>query len=332
MPEESGTASEGGAKSALVVLGMHRSGTSALSRALSFLGHDQPSDLMSPQRDNPTGFWEADGIVNLNAAIMDELGITWDRPRLLVAPGASVQGSHEPIQDWIRARHLGAAREALARSYQGKPRIVIKDPRLCLLTDLWDAALEQSGYAVTYLLIHRDPREVAQSLSARNNIGAALSYQLWLHYNLGALGALARRGSGHVVTYAELLGERHALIERLGDGLGITATPMAADMRAALDQFLDSDLRHHRLPPAAPGAAPLVPAIVKRLELLLGAWNTAPPDAKLQELTALNEVFEQHCLFAGNFSLVQPVQAAQEVHPNDHPLPLVAEGKSDQAP
>src|SRR5438270_8290806 len=125
MEAASETTREDGAKSALVVLGMHRSGTSALSRCLSFLGHEQPSDLMRPQRDNPTGFWESDGIVDLNAAIMDELGIAWDQPKLLVLPGAAIAGSRKPVEHLIRQRHLAAAKEALARSYQDKPRIVI---------------------------------------------------------------------------------------------------------------------------------------------------------------------------------------------------------------
>jgi hypothetical protein len=336
------TTSEGGAKSALVVLGMHRSGTSALSRSLSFLGYEQPSDLMRPQRDNPTGFWESDGIVSLNAAIMNELGIAWDQPKLPVLPCAAVAGSRKPVEDLIRRRHLAAAKETLVRSYQDKPRIVIKDPRICLLTDLWDTALAQSGYAVTYLLIHRDPREVAQSLGTRNNIDAPLSHQLWLRYNLAALGMLARSGPGYVVTYAELLADRHALIERLGRRLNLMATAMNAETREALGRFLDDGLRHHRLTPAAHGSSPLVPAIVRRLEILLAAWNSAAPDAQQQELAALEEVFEQHCLFAGSFSIVQssqpgqpshpeqPSQPAHEATPNAEPLPAVADRPADQ--
>ena len=287
---------------------------------------------MRPQRDNPTGFWESDGIVDLNAAIMDELGIAWDQPKLLVLPGAAIAGSRKPVEHLIRQRHLAAAKEALARSYQDKPRIVIKDPRICLLTDLWDTALAQSGYRVSYLLIHRDPREVGQSLGTRNNIGATLSHQLWLRYNLAALGALAGSGAGYVVTYAELLADRHALIERLGRRLNLIATAMNAETREALDQFLDDDLRHHRLTLAAHGSSPLVPAIVRRLEILLGAWNGAAPDARQQELAALEEVFEQHCLFAGNFTLVQPSQpeAAHEVAPNAEPLPAIIDSPDDQ--
>lgn len=297
-----------GAKSALVVLGMHRSGTSSLSRALSFLGHEQPTDLMKPQRDNPTGFWEADGIVALNASIMDELGFAWDQPKLLFTPGASREASEEAIRQRIKQRHLVAAKDVLARSYENKPCIVMKDPRLCLLSDLWDAALVQSGYQPTYLLIHRNPIEVGQSLRVRNDISAARALQLWLQHNLGALGLLARQQRGYVIAYAELLAQRHMLIERLSEALAIPVIPMAASTRIELDQFLDPGLRHYDLSPIAEDDSPLTPEIVKGLSALLSAWNGSESDKRRQELAALVREFEQHCLFAGNVGIVKPVE------------------------
>jgi hypothetical protein len=305
MPPGSEAISDDGMKSALVVLGMHRSGTSALSRALSFLGYAQPSDLVAPQPDNSSGSWEAQGITSLNTSILDELGAGWDQPKLLFTPGASIETSRDRILGWIRERHLAAAEDALAQSYDGEARIVVKDPRICLLTDLWETALAQSGYEATYLLIHRNPLEVARSLKARDNIGAARAQQLWLHYNLGALGALARQERGCVVAYSDLLEERHALIERLSETLGIAATPMTEDAEAELDHFFDPKLRHHNLPAAAAELSPLVPAIVKRLQTLLHAWNDLASDARQQELTSIGGEFEQHSLFAGNFKAVQ---------------------------
>jgi len=316
MPAEREAIGEGGGKSALVVLGMHRSGTSALSRALSFLGYAQPSDLMSPGHDNPTGFWEARGIAQLNTSIMDELGAAWDQPKLLVTPGAWIETGRHRIRRWIRARHLAAAMETLARSYGGKQRIVIKDPRICLLSDLWKAALGRSGYAPTYLLIHRNPLEVARSLKTRDGIGSARVQQLWLHYNLAALRALAREERGCVIAYADLLAERHVLIERLSESLGIPAAPMTEEARAELDRFLDAGLRHHSLPqPAEDGSSPLVPAIVKRLDALLHGWNGAAAQVRQRELTALANEFEQHCLLAGSVKIVLPPAEESEPSP-----------------
>ena len=45
------------ADAGLLVLGMHRSGTSMFTRALNLLGMELGQPLMAPQPDNPKGFW-----------------------------------------------------------------------------------------------------------------------------------------------------------------------------------------------------------------------------------------------------------------------------------
>ena len=46
------------AKEAVLISGMHRSGTAAASRALSFLGYSQPQLLTEAGPGNPTGYWQ----------------------------------------------------------------------------------------------------------------------------------------------------------------------------------------------------------------------------------------------------------------------------------
>ncbi len=67
-------------RTAVVVLGMHRSGTSALARVLNLCGAYLPDELMSPRHyDNPTGFWEPEAIVKLNDRVLRQLGGAWNR-------------------------------------------------------------------------------------------------------------------------------------------------------------------------------------------------------------------------------------------------------------
>src|ERR1700730_3368996 len=70
------------ARSAVCIAGAHRSGTSMLTRLLHACGlHLGPKDqLMSPQADNPEGFWEHLGFVALNDQLLSELGGAWDLP------------------------------------------------------------------------------------------------------------------------------------------------------------------------------------------------------------------------------------------------------------
>ena len=53
-------------QTAVVVMGMHRSGTSAMTRVLNLLGLELNKGVMPPAEDNVAGFWEANPIVAIN--------------------------------------------------------------------------------------------------------------------------------------------------------------------------------------------------------------------------------------------------------------------------
>ena len=67
-------------KQAIVVLGMHRSGTSLLAKALEIFGYNFPENLMQPNKDNPSGFWEDIDIVELNESLLSSNQVSWDIP------------------------------------------------------------------------------------------------------------------------------------------------------------------------------------------------------------------------------------------------------------
>src|SRR5665213_3543412 len=63
---------------AIVVLGMHRSGTSALTGMLRHLGVVLGDNMMPPTTDNPRGYWEQADIVDLHQKTMAGHGMAWD--------------------------------------------------------------------------------------------------------------------------------------------------------------------------------------------------------------------------------------------------------------
>src|SRR5690606_949545 len=66
-------------KVALVVLGMHRSGTSALTHALSTLGAELPGDpIPKLEFNNPEGFWESTEVLGVNEALLQGIDSNWD--------------------------------------------------------------------------------------------------------------------------------------------------------------------------------------------------------------------------------------------------------------
>ena len=133
---------------ALLVLGMHRSGTSALPRVLDLVDVALGDDLMPAGPDNPLGFWEHHGIVSVHEALLAALDRRWDDPR--------------PMPDgWLESDAANDAGKAIAaivrRDFAGVRRWAVKDPRLCRLMPLWRRVLAELGIEPRVLLVSRHP-------------------------------------------------------------------------------------------------------------------------------------------------------------------------------
>jgi hypothetical protein len=66
------------ARRAVIVLGMHRSGTSALARVISLLGADLPNGLLKQGPENEAGFWESAKLVAIHDELLSSAGSSWD--------------------------------------------------------------------------------------------------------------------------------------------------------------------------------------------------------------------------------------------------------------
>src|SRR4051794_4592372 len=66
-----------GSATAILVLGMHRSGTSAIARMLNLCGADLGRDLLPAKADNERGFWENKAILALNEKLLENLNLRW---------------------------------------------------------------------------------------------------------------------------------------------------------------------------------------------------------------------------------------------------------------
>lgn len=219
-------------RDALVVWGMHRSGTSALSRVLSLAGAAMPTDLMKPQADNPTGFWESVRVAQTNESILASLGRSWSDPRPIPADIAG---------EILAAANAEAAR-LLAEHWPAEGPIVVKDPRMSRLGQVWLPALRNAGFSPSLILSLRHPEEVAGSLQARNGFSPTHSRLLWLTYTLEAWAC--EEAPRAIVRYTDLLSDWRAVLRRLRASLGL-ALPVSDAAAREIDLFLSPDLRHH---------------------------------------------------------------------------------------
>jgi GT2 family glycosyltransferase len=204
---------------AVLVTGMHRSGTSALTSALACMGFDLGRKLMSPSGDNPRGFWENVSFVELHERLFAELGISWDDPRPLP-------------EDWLQRADatgvLDELRERIQSEFGQKRAWAVKDPRICRIIPLWQSALQVLEVRSVNVFIIRHPREVAASLLARNGWGLAIGELLWLRYVFDAYHAM-KGGDRAVVVYDRLLKDPVVSLRRMLQDVGI-------------DQFCDWEL------------------------------------------------------------------------------------------
>lgn len=219
-------------KRIFVVLGMHRSGTSAVTRSLQVLGVDLGDDLLPPNEDNLKGFWEDSGLYTLNMEMLEVLGMDWHF-LMPVSPG-----------DLQRLEELGYARRALEllRDKAGNKHLFgLKDPRIARLLPFWKRIFDQCEADVSYVLVIRNPLSVARSLKNRNGFDAERSYLLWLGYVVESLTGTA--GETCVVV------DFDSLMTSPGHEIGRVARYLGLDIdKAALENYeniyLDEKLRH----------------------------------------------------------------------------------------
>lgn len=223
-------------RTAFVVAGMHRSGTSAMARLLSLAGGALPGDIIQPGPDNPTGFWEPADMVGLNDRILASVGSRWD----------DVFGHRVGPAVWERRGHyLEEARAFIARNDDGASVSVLKDPRASLMIRFWDQALRAEGQQPVYVIMVRHPLEVAASIVARGNASEATAVMAWAACML----AVERdtRGLARVfVDYDALLTDWRGAMARIQAAGGDSLASPTPEVEARIDDFLSADRRHHR--------------------------------------------------------------------------------------
>jgi hypothetical protein len=239
------------ATTCILVAGMHRCGTSALTRVLNLHGASLGGTLLDGAADNETGFWESQAVVSLHERLLAGLDRSWSDPRPLP-------------EHWRRTPAARQAEDAIAAvldsEFAGEPLIAIKDPRLGAVLKLWINVLKRKGIRPVVCVPFRHPAEVAASLAERDHLPTELSYLLWRESAI----ATARNSRGQprvAVGYDALLADWPATLRRIGDALGIDWPRKGKDVAASVDAFLSSVHRHHVAIEEAGELAPLLRAL-----------------------------------------------------------------------
>ena len=174
----------------VLVLGMHRSGTSLLGGVLQHLGLALPGEVIAADQHNPAGYFEWDQIVEIQENLLIDLERWWP----------SEQGCLRLPPDWLLHPATLAAREQIRallapEQKQQQGPWGLKDPRCSRLLPLWIDLAEDLGLPLRLVLACRDPSEVVESLVHRDRQSTGMDHnraqRLWWLHNTDVLQAAA---------------------------------------------------------------------------------------------------------------------------------------------
>lgn len=274
----------------VLVLGMHRSGTSAFARVLSLLGCDLPKTLLGAHTSNETGHWESQPVCLLNDRILDSAGSEWN-DWLEFNPG------------WLqspRAEEFREQAQAILQDEFGSSRLfILKDPRICRLVPFWLEVLKAAGARPLIIFPLRNPLEVSPSLEKRNGIEPRLGQLIWLRHVLDA--EFASRGTPRFFTsYDRLLRGWARTAEDAQTTLGIVWPRMSTHVALEIEAYLSEKYRHHREPVEAVLDNPRLSTWLRSAYQLLGNWTIT--GERTEDFAALDRIKKEFNSAAPAFS------------------------------
>ena len=170
----------------ILIVGMHRSGTSLLGSLLPSCGIATPGPLIAGDSHNPEGYFERADITALQEQLLIDLERWWPAP----------EGCQPLPSGWmdrdVSQRALEQLKAQLDRDCESqRGPWAIKDPRSSLLLPLWKSACTALNIPLRLLLAVRDPAEVSVSLTRRDQALTGMSHwraqRLWWNHNVSVL-------------------------------------------------------------------------------------------------------------------------------------------------
>ena len=222
-------------KHIIVVIGMHRSGTSVITRSLNVIGVDLGSHLIAGiQGDNDKGFFEDIDINALNNELLIKAGHDWHTltpilPEELTAPETSD----------LKLRAVELLRKRLSTT----DCLGIKDPRIGRLLPFWQDVFAHLKVSVSYVIASRNPMSVARSLAKRDGFDLIKSYYLWIEHMVQCL-EQTENNRRIVVDYDLLMEDPAAQLKRMAQNLGLDFDHDYHEFEEYRNQFLEGSLRH----------------------------------------------------------------------------------------
>ncbi|NCC55845.1 MAG: hypothetical protein EOM11_10285, partial [Erysipelotrichia bacterium] len=276
----------------ILVLGMHRSGTSALTGLLSLLDV-YLADTTKGDESNQKGYFENWKVQQLNDKIFSFIGSSWHDEFFNLD---KIENINFDISELINI---------VKSDFEYSERFAIKDPRVCFLFPLWEEALNKLNIDIKIILPYRNPIEVANSLNKRDGMPLEKGMLLWAYYFL--LAEKFSRGHSRVfVGFDELIADTSRVIDTISSKLFLNLKDKYNQNKKEIGKFLEPSLKHHNI--SMDNLSDNTPKIVKDILTLKDKFNDTDLSKEFDELRY--ELFSYQKLFY-NASIVNSLDEGQ---------------------
>ena len=268
-------------RAGILILGMHRSGTSSLTRLLNLAGLTLSRQVLPPTSANPVGYWESEHAYDLNQRFLRAANSAWnDWTPLNLATST-------PRDELIRD-----AGRYIREEFADVDNFVLKDPRLCRVLPEWKMALALNGFDTKIVLALRNPVDVAASLKIRDGTPLSLGYFLWLRYVLESERA-SRQLRRVIVHYDDVMLRWRSILGTVSEHLGLTLNHPSEEVATAINSFIDPGLRHHNSSDEQIETDEAIHPWIKRVYRILKELSTTEQNAEFSgELDAIHSQFD----------------------------------------
>lgn len=234
-------------------------------------------------------------MLELNNRILRGLNARWHHPGPFLAADATLTETSQQVIAETTRQYLHDAAGTLRASYSAAPCIALKEPRICFLWPLWDQALRTCGYSTHYILIFRNPLEVAMSLEKRDGLELPKGIRLWLQCNLDALEVHFSKGIIEVIPYEDLLEHPEETMRSLLHAIGDKRVSDPASF-AQLVTFLKSERRHHVISTGEFHRSPSISELAKEVYQSLSEWRHLAQQEQLRRIRQWRVRFDDFCM------------------------------------
>ncbi|WP_322418577.1 class I SAM-dependent methyltransferase [Mesorhizobium huakuii] len=277
-------------RKAILVLGMHRSGTSMLAGTIAALGAAHPKRPLRADGNNPKGYWESTPLNFANDELLAAAASSWHDWRPL-DPQWLQSLAAERLRDKIKA--------ILASEFGEEPLFFIKDPRICRFVPFMSSILAEMEVDPVALLPLRNPLEVAYSLQRRDGLPLAKSLLLWLRHVIEAE-VHSRHMPRCFIRHEQFLIDWRHHVDRAAEMTGIV-WPTPIDLaEAEIGRFLTADLHRERATVGELQSHPDVTPLIRTAYEILCAMADDGDSQKLRsELDLMRARFDDACAVVG---------------------------------